>query len=54
MYLRKTHKGVFAVGFLKPEDYVHPENFSCQNREIKLIDFTINESFQQYIDYGEQ
>jgi hypothetical protein len=55
MYLRKTHSGIFAIGFLKSEDYVHPNCFNCQEREIKLIDFTMqSELFQKYINQGEQ
>jgi hypothetical protein len=54
MYLRKAHKGLFAVGFLKVEDYVSPEKFDFKNREIRLIDFSFDhQEFKKYIDYGE-
>jgi hypothetical protein len=54
MYLRNVDKGLFAVGFLEPIDYVEPNKFNIDNREIYLIDFSIKDKskFKQYIDYA--
>ncbi|AAC71600.1 YqaJ viral recombinase family protein [Mycoplasmoides genitalium] len=42
LYLRNVNKGLFAIAFLKPEDYVLPEQFNASNREIRLIPIKID------------
>lgn len=37
LYLRKIAEGLFAVCFLHPEDYVHPQLCDVTKREIKLV-----------------
>jgi hypothetical protein len=54
MYLRNAQKGLFAIAFLKVEDYMAPEKFDFNNREIRLVDFSFDhQQFKKYIDYGE-
>ncbi len=50
-YLRNITKGVFAVAFLKPEDYANPSQTNIMDREIKIVDFNVDlKHFQTYID----
>jgi hypothetical protein len=55
LYLRKQTKGVFAIGFLSPQDYAKPENFVAKENDIKIVnvDYDLNQ-FQKYIDYAKQ
>jgi hypothetical protein len=42
-----------CVGFLKLEDYAHPENFDINNREMRIVKIDLDlESFKTYIDYA--
>ena len=51
LYLRNWTKGVFAVGFLHQEDYVHPEKFNLSDRKFELINFDIDlNEFKKVID----
>ena len=54
LHLRKVKNGMFAVAFLKPEDYVHPENFDPKTHEIHLVNLKIDNepNLQKSIDYG--
>ncbi len=50
MYLRNITNGVFVVGFLTRDDYVHPEKYDIETSLIKVIDFHINlEEFEKVI-----
>lgn len=54
-YLRQITKGIFAVAFLKPEDYAHPAKTNIYEREIKIVDFQVDlVQFQTYIDQATQ
>jgi hypothetical protein len=54
MYLRNVEKGIFAIGFLEPIDYLYPEKFNINEREIHLVEFSISDKakFKKYIDYA--
>lgn len=53
MYLRGTEKGIFAVAFLHPEDYIKPEKFDINNRKIYLADFSYDKKeFTKYYEYS--
>jgi hypothetical protein len=53
MYLRGASKGIFAVAFLHPEDYINPESFDVENRKVYLADFSYNkEEFSKYYEYS--
>lgn len=54
MYLRNVKKGMFAVAFLKPEDYVYPEKFDPQKHEIHFAELNINDfnSLESTIAYA--
>jgi hypothetical protein len=55
LYLRNVNHGVFAVAFLEPEDYLHPELFTVTNREIRIVDFNIKrEQIVPLIEYAEK
>ena len=43
MYLRNVKNGIFAVAFLKPEDYVYPEKFDADKHEIHFAELNIND-----------
>ena len=45
---------MFAVAFLKPEDYVHPENFDPKTHEIHFVNLNVdNENkIKKAIEYG--
>lgn len=38
MYLRNTTKGMFAVAFLKPENYVYPEKYVIDPELVYIVD----------------
>jgi hypothetical protein len=52
LYLRNANKGLFAIAFLKPEDYVHPESFKIIDHEIALVNMDIRDkaSLIQYVE----
>ena len=54
LHLRKAKNGMFAVTFLKPEDYVHPENFDPKTHEIHFVNLKINDehNLEKSIEYG--
>lgn len=53
-YLRNIKSGVFAIAFLEYEDYIMPENFNPSEREIKIVNFELNnEEFKKVINYCE-
>jgi hypothetical protein len=55
LYLRNITHGVFAIGFLEAEDYLHPELFQTTNREIRIVDFNIKrEQVTPLIEYAEK
>lgn len=43
MYLRNVKCGMFAVAFLKPEDYVYPKKFDADKHEIHFAELNIND-----------
>jgi hypothetical protein len=53
LYLRNTTHGVFGVAFLEPEDYLHPEDFQPNKRDIQIVKCEMKrELIQPYIDYA--
>ncbi|AAB95939.1 MPN551 family DNA-binding protein [Mycoplasmoides pneumoniae] len=42
LYLRNITKGMFAIAFLEPQDYVHPEWFEAKQRDIRLVPVQID------------
>lgn len=54
-YLRHKTKGLFAICFLKTEDYVNPEQCNINEREIELVDFQIDLiKFEKYIEMAKE
>lgn len=54
-YLRKITKGLFAICFLKKQDYLEPKKCDVNKREVKLINFNVNlELLKHYIDQAEK
>lgn len=54
-YLRNISKGLFAIAFLEREDYINPRKCNIKDREIQLVDFTVNlENFKPIIEEAEQ
>lgn len=52
-YLRNITKGIFAVCFLETCDYTKPEKCNVNERDIRIVDFSIDRAeFQKYIDYA--
>lgn len=50
-YLRNITKGLFAICFLKTEDYLYPEKCDVNQREIQLVEFDIDLNiFKKWID----
>jgi hypothetical protein len=43
---------MFIVGFLTPNDYVNPQNFNCENRDVRMVEFNLNDKakFKMYVD----
>jgi len=41
LYLRGQTQGIFAVGFLTPDEYAHPEKFVPSKDNVYLIDFSL-------------
>lgn len=41
LYLRNINKGLFAITFLRPEDYVHPENYNANDHEIFMVNVDV-------------
>ena len=56
LYLRKVNNGMFAVVFLKPEDYVYPEKFDVSKHEIHFAKLNIKnfKNLQNIIDYARE
>lgn len=53
-YLRNIKQGIFAIAFLEYDDYINPDNFNPHNREIKIVNFELNEEeFKKVINYCE-
>jgi hypothetical protein len=52
LYLRNATKGLFAIAFLKPEDYAKPEDFKIDDHEIALIKMDVKNKSKllQYIE----
>ena len=42
LYLRNISKGLFAITWLYPKDYLNPDNFNIEEHEVKLCDFSVN------------
>ena len=42
LYLRNTSKGLFAISWLYPNDYLNPNDFKIDGHEIRLCDFSID------------
>ncbi len=50
LYLRKVKTGMFAIAFLKKEDYAYPSDFNIDSTLIKTVDFRINlDEFEKVI-----
>jgi hypothetical protein len=41
--LRNVDLGLFVVGFLKPEDYVKPEDFNPEDREVHFVELRMKD-----------
>ena len=41
LYLRKATKGLFAVCFLKPDDYVNPEKFDINHANLLFVEMDL-------------
>ena len=56
LYLRKAKNGVFAIGFLKKEDYKYFDNFDVNQHEIHLVNFSIKDysELEKSINYGRE
>ncbi|MBP5256956.1 MAG: YqaJ viral recombinase family protein [Mycoplasma sp.] len=56
LYLRKVNNGMFAVAFLKPQDYVYPEKFDVTKREIHFAKLNIRDfkNLQNTINYARE
>ncbi|WP_027124127.1 MPN551 family DNA-binding protein [Mycoplasmoides pirum] len=53
LYLRNIEKGIFAVCFLKPEDYVNPELCDINQREIRFVEMQVKrEKISPFIEKG--
>lgn len=54
LYLRKIEKGLFAVCFLKTEDYVRPEACDVEKREVKFAQLSLkHDKILSFIKQGE-
>lgn len=54
-YLRNTSKGLFAIAFLEKQDYIEPNKCNIDNREIQLVDYSIDlNEFSKYIKQAEE
>lgn len=54
-YLRNINKGLFAICFLETQDYINPVECDVNNREIQIINFSINlNEFKKYIKQSEE
>ena len=57
LYLRNINNGMFAVVFLKPQDYLHPELVDVKDREVVTVAFNptqdIKKTLQPFIDKAE-
>ena len=54
-YLRNVNTGMFAICFLKTEDYKDPEKCNVDDREIRIVDFNVNlNQFKLNIEYAEK
>jgi len=56
LYLRGVEKGMFAVGFLTPDEYVHPEKFVASANNVIMVNFNLTnkEAFKKYVDQGRE
>lgn len=54
LYLRKVNEGMFAIAFLKPEDYVYPEKFDAAKHNIHFAKLNIDDfaNLQDIIEYA--
>lgn len=43
LYLRKAKKGLFAVCFLKPDDYMNPEKFDINNANLLFVEMNLDD-----------
>ncbi|GAA5414579.1 MPN551 family DNA-binding protein [Ureaplasma ceti] len=50
-YLRHINHGIFAICFLKRDDYIDPNSCNVFEREIQLVDFTLSlDKFKYWVD----
>ena len=55
MYLRNIENAVFAIAFLKKEDYAFPENFNVNDHDIRMVKMNISlDKFSKEIDIAKQ
>lgn len=53
MYLRDVQSAIFAIAFLKKEDYAFPENFDVNNHEIKIVKMNVSlKEFNKEIEFA--
>lgn len=53
LYLRNIEKGLFAIAFLKPQDYAEPKSFVPSKENVKLVELDLNgSSFEDKIIYA--
>ncbi|MGL4647652.1 MAG: MPN551 family DNA-binding protein [Mycoplasmoidaceae bacterium] len=53
LYLRGIDKGLFVIGFLKPEDYAFPEKYDPKNGLVKFMELDlVKTSFEEKIIYA--
>lgn len=54
LILRNTNKGIFAITFLTPEDYAHPELYDPKSHEIYIIEMNLknHEKIKEQMDYA--
>lgn len=55
LYLRNSSKGLFAISWLHPKDYLDPYSFNIEEHEVKLCDFSVNLSkFAKEVDKAKE
>lgn len=53
-YLRHISNGLFAVCFLKTDDYINPKACNVNDREVQLVQFNVNlDHFAYWINQAE-
>lgn len=52
--LRHADKGLFAITFLTPEDYAHPENYKPEEHEIHIVEMNLknHDKINEQMEYA--